>query len=173
MGFHTETVRPAFRDDNRSPAASCQGRCMAVLPETHQQGILAVPDMVSDILPVSLDKRTVRCRQGFTPEQMELFIYYCSPNVVMMTVPVFMTCRHINVRSGLIRKMLANLTACGFGVYMIHYFFTGPGVALMRAISVPICIQIPAAAVIAFAVSWLLVIGIRKLTGRTARYWVG
>lgn len=91
----------------------------------------------------------------------------------MMTVPVFMTCRHINVRSGLIRKMLANLTACGFGVYMIHYFFTGPGVALMRAISVPICIQIPAAAVIAFAVSWLLVIGIRKLTGRTARYWVG
>lgn len=109
----------------------------------------------------------------FTPEQLELFIYYCSPNVVMMTVPVFMTCRHINVRSGLIRKMLANLTACGFGVYMIHYFFTGPGVALMRAIGVPICIQIPAAAVIAFAVSWLLVIGIRKLTGRTARYWVG
>ena len=109
----------------------------------------------------------------YTPEQLELFFYYCSPNVVMMTVPVFMLCKHVKVRSARIRAMLANLTACGFGIYMVHYFFTGPGVALMRAAGVPVCLQIPAAAVAAFAVSWLIVLGIRKITGKTSRYWVG
>ena len=62
----------------------------------------------------------------YTPEQLELFFYYCSPNV-----------------------------------------------AMMRAIGIPVCIQIPAAAAVAFAVSWLLVLGIRKLAGKNAGYIVG
>ena len=109
----------------------------------------------------------------YTPEQLELFFYYCSPNVAMMTIPVFMICKHIRINSGTARKMLANLTVCGFGIYMVHYFFTGPCVALMRAIGIPVCIQIPAAAAVAFAVSWLLVLGIRKLAGKNAGYIVG
>ena len=56
---------------------------------------------------------------------------------------------------------------------MVHYFLTGPCVALMRAIGIPVCIQIPAAAAVAFAVSWLLVLGIRKLAGKNAGYIVG
>lgn len=43
----------------------------------------------------------------------------------------------------------------------------------MRTIGVPICIQIPAAAMVAFGVSWLLVNLIRKLTGRSSKYIVG
>lgn len=109
----------------------------------------------------------------YTPEQMELFLYYCSPNVVMMTVPVFLICKHIKVTSTTVKKMLANLTACGFGIYMVHYFFTGPSVAVMRWIGIPTGLQIPAAAAVAFAVSWLLIAGIRKLTGKTAGYLVG
>lgn len=109
----------------------------------------------------------------FTDEQLELFFYYCSPNVVMMTIPIFLLCKKVTVRSERIQKALANLTVCGFGVYMIHYFFVGPSVALMRMAEVPICLQIPAAAVIAFLVSWGLVILIRRLTGKTAKYWVG
>ena len=109
----------------------------------------------------------------FTEEQLELFFYYCSPNVVMMTIPIFLLCKKVTVRSERIQKALANLTVCGFGVYMIHYFFVGPSVALMRMAEVPICLQIPAAAVIAFFVSWGLVILIRRLTGKTAKYWVG
>ena len=72
----------------------------------------------------------------FTDEMLELFFTYCSLNVVMMTIPVFMLCKRANFRSERIKKALANLTLCGFGVYMIHYFFTGPSVVLMRAIHV-------------------------------------
>lgn len=109
----------------------------------------------------------------FTEEQLELFFYYCSPNVVMMTIPIFLLCKKVEIYSVWIQKALANLTICGFGVYMIHYFFTGPSVALMRTLHVPICLQIPLAAVLAFAVSWALVLLIRRLTGKTAKYWVG
>ena len=91
----------------------------------------------------------------------------------MMTIPIFLLCKKVEIHSAWIQKALANLTVCGFGVYMIHYFFTGPSVALMRTLHVPICLQIPLAAVLAFAVSWALVLLIRRLTGKTAKYWVG
>ena len=108
-----------------------------------------------------------------TPEGLELFFTYCSPNVLAMTLPVFMLCKKVRVRSVSVRNALADLTACGFGVYMIHYFLTGPSVALARAAHIPIALQIPAAAVLAFAVSWIVVRLIRKAAGSKARYIVG
>jgi len=70
--------------------------------------------------------RYVTALPEFSDEMLELFFTYCSLNVVMMTIPVFMLCKKVNFRSEGIRKALANLTLCGFGIYMIHYFFTGP-----------------------------------------------
>ena len=117
--------------------------------------------------------RHVTSLPEYSDELLELFFTYNSLNVVMMTIPFFLLAKKVNVRSELVQKLLANLTICGFGVYMVHFFFTGPGVLLMRAIGVPVCIQIPAAAVVAFTVSWLLVNLIRKLTGKSSKYIVG
>lgn len=108
----------------------------------------------------------------FTDEMLELFFTYCSLNVVMMTIPVFMLAKKVKVSSERMRKALANLTVCGFGIYMVHYFFTGPSVVLVRAINIPIGLQIPVAAVLAFAVSWGLVWLIYR-TGKAAKYIVG
>ena len=108
----------------------------------------------------------------YTDEMLELFFTYCSLNVVMMTIPVFMLAKKVNSRSERIRKALANLTVCGFGVYMIHYFFTGPAVMLTRAIGIPIPLQIPVAAVMAFAVSWLIVSLVHRI-GKPAKYIMG
>ena len=108
----------------------------------------------------------------YTDEMLELFFTYWSLNVVMMTIPVFMLAKKVNIRSERIRKALANLTVCGFGVYMIHYFFTGPAVMLTRAIGIPIPLQIPVAAVMAFAVSWLIVSLVHRI-GKPAKYIMG
>ncbi len=110
---------------------------------------------------------------GCTDEMLELFFTYNSLNVVMMTVPVFMLVAHVRIRSPRLVSLLANLTACGFGVYMVHYLFTGPSVELMRWLGMPIPAQIPLAALVAFTVSWGLVDLIRRATGRYARYIVG
>lgn len=108
-----------------------------------------------------------------TDEMLELFFTYNSLNVVMMTIPVFMLISHVRIASPRITAMLANLTACGFGVYMVHYFLTGPSVDLVRWIGIPVPVQIPVAAVVAFSVSWIVVDAIRKACGRYARYVVG
>ena len=117
--------------------------------------------------------RHITALPEYTDEMLELFFTYCSLNVVMMTVPVFLLMKKVDVRSEKIKSLLANLTTCGIGIYMVHYFFTGPGVVLMRALHVPVALQIPAAAVVAFAISWLIVASIYRLMGKNARYVVG
>lgn len=117
--------------------------------------------------------RAMTQQPDVTAEKMELFFYYCSPNVVMMTVPLFALCAHMPVRSGRIRRLLANLTACGFGIYMVHYFFTGPAIMLVRALHVPVGLQILVGGVIALAVSWTLVALLRRALGRAATYLLG
>lgn len=116
--------------------------------------------------------RHITALPEYTDEMLELFFTYCSLNVVMMTIPVFMLAKKVKVNSERMKKALANLTVCGFGIYMIHYFFTGPSVVLMRAINMPIGLQIPVAAILAFAVSWGLVLLIYR-AGKVAKYIVG
>ena len=116
--------------------------------------------------------RHITALPEYTDEMLELFFTYCSLNVVMMTIPVFMLAKKVKVNSERMKKALANLTVCGFGIYMIHYFFTGPSVVLMRAINMPIGLQIPVAAILAFAVSWGLVWLIYR-AGKVAIYIVG
>lgn len=50
----------------------------------------------------------------YTDEMYELFFTYCSINVVMMTIPVFMLAKKVQIRSEKVQKALANLTLCGF-----------------------------------------------------------
>ena len=116
--------------------------------------------------------RHITALPEYTDEMLELFFTYCSLNVVMMTIPVFVLAKKVKVNSERMKKALANLTVCGFGIYMIHYFFTGPSVVLMRAINMPIGLQIPVAAILAFAVSWGLVWLIYR-AGKVAKYIVG
>ena len=68
---------------------------------------------------------------------------------------------------------LANLTLCGFGVYMVHYFLAGPSVVWMRVLHVPICLQIPLAAVVAFGLSWILVSLLYRWVGPRAKWVFG
>lgn len=117
--------------------------------------------------------RYVTALPEFSDEMLELFFTYCSLNVVMMTIPVFMLCKKVNFRSEGIRKALANLTLCGFGIYMIHYFFTGPSVLLVRALGVPLGIQIPVASVFAFGASWLIVWTVYRVLGKKAKWIMG
>lgn len=117
--------------------------------------------------------RYITALPEYSDEMLELFFTYCSLNVVMMTIPVFMLCKKVNFRSEGIKKALANLTLCGFGIYMIHYFFTGPSVLLVRTMGVPLGIQIPVASVMAFGVSWLIVWAVYRVLGKKAKWIMG
>lgn len=133
---------------------------------------IGIPMFAAGYAVTFLGFRHITALPEYTDEMLELFFTYCSLNVVMMTIPVFMLAKKVKVNSERMKKALANLTVCGFGIYMIHYFFTGPSVVLMRAINMPIGLQIPVAAILAFAVSWGLVWLIYR-AGKVAKYIVG
>ena len=133
---------------------------------------IGIPMFAAGYAVTFLGFRHIAALPEYTDEMLELFFTYCSLNVVMMTIPVFMLAKKVKVNSERMKKALANLTVCGFGIYMIHYFFTGPSVVLMRAIDMPIGLQIPVAAILAFAVSWGLVWLIYR-AGKVAKYIVG
>ena len=132
---------------------------------------IGIPMFAAGYAVTFLGFRHITALPEYTDEMLELFFTYCSLNVVMMTIPVFMLAKKVKVNSERMKKALANLTVCGFGIYMIHYFFTGPSVVLMRAIDMPIGLQIPVAAILAFAVSWGLVWLIYR-AGKVAKYIV-
>lgn len=134
---------------------------------------IGVPMFVVGYVVTFFGFRYITALPEYTDEMLELFFTYCSLNVVMMTIPVFMLAKKANFRSERMKKALANLTLCGFGIYMIHYFFTGPSVVLMRAIGVPVPIQIPLASVVAFGVSWFIVWAVYRWMGKKARYVMG
>ena len=133
---------------------------------------IGIPMFAAGYAVTFLGFRHITALPEYTDEMLELFFTYCSLNVVMMTRPLFMLAKKGKVNSERMKKALANLTVCGFGIYMIHYFFTGPSVVLMRAIDMPIGLQIPVAAILAFAVSWGLVWLIYR-AGKVAKYIVG
>ena len=133
---------------------------------------IGIPMFAAGYAVTFLGFRHITALPEYTDEMLGLFFTYCSLNVVMMTIPVFMLAKKVKVNSERMKKALANLTVCGFGIYMIHYFFTGPSVVLMRAIDMPIGLQIPVAAILAFAVSWGLVWLIYR-AGKVAKYIVG
>ncbi|MBP6065913.1 acyltransferase [Bacteroides sp.] len=134
---------------------------------------IGIPMFVGGYLITFFGFRHITALPSYSDELLELFFTYCSINVLMMTLPVFMLAKKVSVRSEWVRSALANLTVCGFGIYMIHYFFTGPSVILMRNLGVPVSVQIPAASVAAFGVSWLLVWIIYRCMGKKAKWVVG
>lgn len=134
---------------------------------------VGIPMFVLGYIVTFVGFRYITALPEYTDEMLELFFTYCSLNVVMMTIPVFMLAKKVDIRSEKIRKALANLTLCGFGIYMIHYFFTGPSVVLMRAMGVPVPLQIPLASVVAFGVSWFIVWAVYRWMGKKAKYIMG
>lgn len=109
-----------------------------------------------------------------TPEMVELFWTYNTPNVVMMTVAWFLpTCRLRMDANGHMARLLANLTACGFGIYMIHYYFVYTGFCVGEWLGIPAPLRIPFSAVVILVCSWSIVAMLRHFMGKSARYLLG
>lgn len=109
-----------------------------------------------------------------TPEQIELFWRYCTPNVAMMSVACFLIMHKVRIPAGSgAAKLLANLTTCGFGIYMIHYYFVYLGYITGEWLSLPNALRIPFSAIVILACSWIIAAVLRHILGRFSKYFVG
>lgn len=117
--------------------------------------------------------RNMTSQPGISEEQMELFFLYCSPNVLLMTVAVFLLVQKIQIRSTFIISILSDITKCGLGIYMIHYFIVGIGYLIIEKINIPIAIQIPVTGILVFIISWCIVSLVYKFIPKYAKWIMG
>lgn len=108
-----------------------------------------------------------------TEEQMELFFLYCSPNVAMMTVAIFLLVRRIKFSSPTLINLFANITKCGLGIYLIHYFVVGLGYWIANVLQIPISLKIPITAIIVFVISWGIVALFYKIVPKASKWIFG
>lgn len=106
-------------------------------------------------------------------QEMELFFLYCSPNVAIMTIAVFLIIRKIKITSIRLTNVFANITKCGLGIYMIHYFIVGFGYTIAKVLEIPVSIRIPVTAFIVFVICWILVSISYKLMPKSSKWIFG
>ncbi|MDE5561079.1 MAG: hypothetical protein K2J00_04650 [Bacteroidaceae bacterium] len=72
-----------------------------------------------------------------------------------------------------IAAWLSNLTVCGFGIYMIHYFFVFLGYDIGALLHIIAPLRIPFSAIVILVCSWCIVAALRRLLGHRAVYFLG
>ncbi|MDE6877657.1 MAG: acyltransferase family protein [Odoribacter sp.] len=117
--------------------------------------------------------RSMTAQEGVTERQVELFFLYCSPNVLLMTVAWYLAVQKIKIKPGVIRSALANITQCGFGIYMIHYFIVGTVYLAIDRLGVSVSMRIPVTALSVFFISWGIVSLFYKITPKAAKWIMG
>lgn len=108
-----------------------------------------------------------------TEQELELFFLYCSPNVALMTVACFLIVKKVRVQSPKAISALTNISKCGLGIYMVHYFIVGFGYTIADSVGVPVSVRIPATATITFLICWGFVAIAYKMTPKYAKWIFG
>ena len=132
---------------------------------------VAVPLFLVGYFVTLVGFRHMTSDPNVSEEGMELFFTYCSPNVALMAIAVFLLVQKVNVTSLSIRRALANLTRCGFGLYCVHYFFVGPSYMFAQWLGTPVPLLVPVSMLFTFVCAWAFAFGISKLPG--AKYIIG
>lgn len=107
------------------------------------------------------------------PDLLEMFWQFCSPNVVLMALGIFLAVQRVKVTSERIQKILANITKCSFGAYLMHYIFLGPIIIALQPLGLPTPLCVILTVLVVFALCWGVTAAIYKFAPRIARYIVG
>ena len=136
--------------------------------------IIGLPILIVGFIITLFGYQYILSLESPTPEQIELFWTYCTPNVAMMSFSMFLILKCIKPSTeSRVGKILCNLTKCGFGIYMVHYFFIHVGFVASNALNTPSALRIPFAALVSFAVTWAIVAFAKKIFGKKLNFLLG
>ena len=107
------------------------------------------------------------------PELTQLFWLFCTPNVALMALGVFMMVQRIKISSPKLQAILANTTKCSFGAYLMHYILIGPVIILLSPLQLPTVLCVICSVILVFGSCWALTALIYKIAPRWAKYIVG
>lgn len=88
--------------------------------------VIGIPSFIIGYCITFLGFKSITAIPGQPAELVELFFTYCSPNVLLMTLPIFLVIKKNHLKSVTIRRFAINISTCTLGIWMSHYLFLGP-----------------------------------------------
>lgn len=116
--------------------------------------------------------KNITSQPGQPVELVELFYTYCSPNVLFMTVPVFLVVQRIRLGSKLLSNAVESLSKCTLGIWMSHYLFLGPCYMFIESMPLHTMLKMLVCSVLLLLVTWGFVALVRK-SGSIGKWAVG
>ncbi len=96
----------------------------------------------------------------------ELYWTFCSVNAAAMTVAVFLLAKKINSLPTWLERALADMSVCGYGIYLAHYAFIGAATVLfIKPLNLPVPIQLPIMAFVSLFIVWGTIRLLRLIPG--------
>ena len=134
--------------------------------------IVGLPSFVVGYCITFFGFKSVTAVPGQPAELVELFFTYCSPNVLMMTLPVFLVVRKIQFSSVIIRRFSVSISTCTFGIWMSHYLFLGPCYMLVESLPLHTMVKMIVCTILLLSVTWGFVYIVRK-SGKIGKWIMG
>lgn len=134
--------------------------------------IVGLPTFVVGYCITFFGFKSVTAVPGQPAELVELFFTYCSPNVLMMTLPVFLVVRKIQFSSVIIRRFSVSISTCTFGIWMSHYLFLGPCYMLVESLPLHTMVKMIVCTILLLSVTWGFVYIVRK-SGKIGKWIMG
>ena len=134
--------------------------------------IVGVPTFAVGYCITFFGFKSVTAVPGQPAELVELFFTYCSPNVLMMALPVFLVVRKIQFSSVIIRRFSVSISTCTFGIWMSHYLFLGPCYMLVESLPLHTMVKMIVCTILLLSVTWGFVYIVRK-SGKIGKWIMG
>lgn len=109
--------------------------------------------------------KSITAVPGASVELVELFYTYCTPNVLMLTLPIFVLAQRTNIKSEKVKTALKSLSISTFGIWMSHYLFLGPCYMLVESLAIHTMLKMVICSVMLLLVTWAFVAMVLKIKG--------
>lgn len=134
--------------------------------------LIGIPSFVVGYCITFFGFKSITAVPGQSVELVELFFTYCSPNVLMMTLPIFLAVRKIKFESVAVRRFAVGISTYTFGIWMSHYLFLGPCYMLVESLPLHTMAKMIVCTILLLSVTWGFVYTVRK-SGKVGKWIMG
>lgn len=134
--------------------------------------VIGIPSFVVGYCITFFGFKSITAVPGQPVELVELFFTYCSPNVLLMTLPIFLAVRKIKFESASVRRFAVSISTCTFGIWMSHYLFLGPCYMLVGSLPLHTMVKMIVCTILLLSVTWGFVYIVRK-SGKLGKWIMG
>lgn len=134
--------------------------------------VIGIPSFIIGYCITFLGFKSITAIPRQPAELVELFFTYCSPNVLLMTLPIFLVIKKNHFKSVTIRRFAINISTCTLGIWMSHYLFLGPCYMLVEFLPLHTMLKMIVCTILLLSITWGFVYVIRK-SGKIGKWIMG